>query len=198
MPRLRTLPGTAASTLRELLNAGDSTPDVTRVLAGTWRVSVPFPYGSLPSTQVYVLETSRGPVLIDTGCDDERAWRALTAGMQACGFDVADNHATAICLPGIAFNNRVARSPVSSHALRTKAGDRVRLQMTVLDRAAVDYPSDLLSALRTAGATKDFKAMTPGKQNYIVRRIGEAAKPETRRKRIAEAVEEARSAQRPS
>jgi glyoxylase-like metal-dependent hydrolase (beta-lactamase superfamily II) len=82
--------GTAASTLRELLNTGDSTPEVTRVLAGLWRISVPFPYGSLPSTQVYVLETSRGPVLIDTGCDDERAWHALTAGMQACGFDAAD------------------------------------------------------------------------------------------------------------
>jgi glyoxylase-like metal-dependent hydrolase (beta-lactamase superfamily II) len=76
--------------LRELLNTGDSTPEVTRVLAGLWRISVPFPYGSLPSTQVYVLETSRGPVLIDTGCDDERAWHALTAGMQACGFDAAD------------------------------------------------------------------------------------------------------------
>jgi glyoxylase-like metal-dependent hydrolase (beta-lactamase superfamily II) len=88
--------GTAASTLRELLNTGDSTPEVRRVHAGLWRVSVPFPYGSLPSTQVYVLETSSGPVLIDTGCDDERAWRALAAGMRACGFDVADTYGVLI------------------------------------------------------------------------------------------------------
>jgi len=73
---------------------------------------------------------------------------------------------------------------------RTKAGDPVHLQITVLDRAAVTYPADLLSALRTAGATSDFKALPPGRQNFIVRRIDEAVKPETRQKRIQDAVTE--------
>jgi uncharacterized protein YdeI (YjbR/CyaY-like superfamily) len=49
----------------------------------------------------------------------------------------------------------------------------------------------LLSALRAAGATKDFKALPPGKQNFIIRRIDEAVKPETRQKRIQDAVAEA-------
>ena len=73
---------------------------------------------------------------------------------------------------------------------RTKTGDRVRMQITVLDRAAVAYPADLLAALRAQGATKDFKALPPGRQNFIVRRIDEAVKPETRQKRIQDAVTE--------
>ena len=74
---------------------------------------------------------------------------------------------------------------------RTKAGDRVRMRITVLDRAAVTYPADLLSALRAEGVTSDFKALSPGRRNFIVRRIEEAVKPETRRKRIQDAVNEA-------
>ncbi len=74
---------------------------------------------------------------------------------------------------------------------RTKTGDRVHMRITVLDRAAVAYPADLLSALRAEGATRDFKALPPGRQNFIVRRIDEAVKPETRRKRIQDAVDEA-------
>ena len=74
---------------------------------------------------------------------------------------------------------------------RTKTGDRVRIRITVLDREAVTYPADLLSALRAKGATSDFKALTPGRRNFIVRRIDEAVKPETRQKRIQDAVTEA-------
>lgn len=72
---------------------------------------------------------------------------------------------------------------------KTKEGDRVRIRITVLDRADVSYPKDLLSALRDDGVTKeDFKSLPPGEQNYILRRIDEAAKPETRKKIIQEAV----------
>ena len=74
----------------------------------------------------------------------------------------------------------------------TKTGDRVRIRFTVLDRADVTYPADLVSALRAAGATSFFKAMPPGRQNFLIRRIDEAAKPETRQKRIDEAVKECR------
>jgi hypothetical protein len=74
---------------------------------------------------------------------------------------------------------------------RTKTGDRVHMRITVLDRAAVTYPADLLSALRAEGATRDFKALPPGRQNFIIRRIDEAVKPETRQKRIKDAVKAA-------
>jgi hypothetical protein len=71
---------------------------------------------------------------------------------------------------------------------RTTTGDPVHIRITVLDRADVTYPADLLSALRAEGATKAFKALPPGKQNFIIRRIDEAVKPETRQKRIHDAV----------
>jgi hypothetical protein len=73
---------------------------------------------------------------------------------------------------------------------RTETGDTVHMRITVVDHAAVTYPADLLSALRARGATKDFNALPPGRRNFIVRRIEEAVKPETRQKRIHDAVAE--------
>jgi hypothetical protein len=71
---------------------------------------------------------------------------------------------------------------------RTATGDRVHIRITALDGAAVEYPADLLAALRAAGVTSSFKALPPGRQTFIIRRIDEAAKPETRQKRIHAAV----------
>ena len=70
----------------------------------------------------------------------------------------------------------------------TKAGDRIRVRLSVLDRANVEIPEDLISALKAEGMTEAFKALPPGKQNFIIRRIGDAVKSETREKRIQEAV----------
>ncbi len=74
---------------------------------------------------------------------------------------------------------------------KTKTGDRVRLRITVLDRADVTIPDDLMSALRAEGVTDDFTSLPPGKQNFIIRRIDEAVKPATRDKRVREAVDAA-------
>jgi hypothetical protein len=74
---------------------------------------------------------------------------------------------------------------------KTKTGDRVRVRFTVLDRADMTIPTDLVKALRAEGVTDDFKSLPPGKQNFIIRRIDDAAKPETRDKRIQDAVEAA-------
>lgn len=70
----------------------------------------------------------------------------------------------------------------------TKTGDRVRIRITVLDRADVVLPDDLVSALRAEGVEEAFKSLPPGKQNFIVRRIDDAARPETRGRRIQEGV----------
>jgi hypothetical protein len=73
----------------------------------------------------------------------------------------------------------------------TRTGDRVRIRITVLDRADVTISRDVMSALVAAGVAEAFKSLPPGKQNFIIRRIDEAVKPETRDKRIQEAVEAA-------
>lgn len=70
----------------------------------------------------------------------------------------------------------------------TKTGDRIRVRITILDRADVVIPEDLMSALDAEGVTEAFKALPPGKQNFIIRRIDEAVKPETREKRIQHGV----------
>ncbi len=70
----------------------------------------------------------------------------------------------------------------------TKRGDRIRVRFTVLDRAAVEIPRDLSSALTAEGLTAGFTSLPPGKQNFLVRRMDAAVKPETRAKRVQEAV----------
>jgi len=57
----------------------------------------------------------------------------------------------------------------------------------------VTIPTDLMKALRAEGVADAFKSLPPGKQNFIIRRIDDAAKPETRDKRIQDAVEAAHS-----
>jgi translation initiation factor IF-1 len=77
---------------------------------------------------------------------------------------------------------------------KLKEGDRVKVRITVLDRADITIPKDLAAALRSEGVAADFNALTPGKKNYIIRRIDDASKPETRAKRIQEAVDESHQA----
>ena len=74
----------------------------------------------------------------------------------------------------------------------TRTGDPIRMQITVLDRSHVAIPDDLAQALCAQGVAEAFRSLPPGKQNYIVRRIDEAARPRTRERRIHEAVETAR------
>jgi hypothetical protein len=73
----------------------------------------------------------------------------------------------------------------------TKTGDRVRVRFTILDRSAVEIPEDLRRALKAGGVSEAFKSLPHGKQNFIIRRIGDAVKPETRERRVQEAVEAA-------
>ena len=74
---------------------------------------------------------------------------------------------------------------------KTKTGDCVQLRFTVLDRADISIPEDLMNTLRAEGVTEVFALLPPGKQNFMIRRIAEAAKPETRTKRIQEVVDAA-------
>ena len=70
----------------------------------------------------------------------------------------------------------------------TKIGDRIRLRITVLDRADILIPDDLIDALTAEGVMEAFELLPPGKRNFIVRRINDAAKPLTLQKRVQEGV----------
>lgn len=75
---------------------------------------------------------------------------------------------------------------------KLKEGDAVTVSILVLDRDAdAVIPKDLEKALRDEDVLKDFESITPGARNFLLRKIDDAAKPETRAKRIQEAVEAA-------
>ncbi|MFJ7344047.1 MBL fold metallo-hydrolase [Streptomyces sp. NPDC101110] len=63
---------------------------------GVRSLRVPIPDNPLGYTLVYVVDTDRGPVLIDTGWDDPESWDTLTQGLTACGTPVAEIHGVVI------------------------------------------------------------------------------------------------------
>ena len=73
----------------------------------------------------------------------------------------------------------------------TKMGDYIKLEFVVIDPEDVDLPDDLLATLEDSGMIDGFLDLPPGKRNYLIRRISEAAKTSTKEKRIQEALEAA-------
>ncbi|MFD9968154.1 MBL fold metallo-hydrolase [Streptomyces sp. NPDC059011] len=65
---------------------------VTEHGGGVWSLEVPIPDNPLGHTLVHVLDTGRGPVLVDTGWDDPASWTALSDGLAELGLAVADVH----------------------------------------------------------------------------------------------------------
>ncbi|MGW7468380.1 MBL fold metallo-hydrolase [Streptomyces xantholiticus] len=63
---------------------------------GVHSLRVPIPDNPLGHTLVHLLDTGRGPVLVDTGWDDPTAWDTLSAGLAACGTSVAEIHGVVI------------------------------------------------------------------------------------------------------
>ncbi|GGR90482.1 MBL fold hydrolase [Streptomyces humidus] len=63
---------------------------------GVRSLRVPIPDNPLGHTLVYVVDTDRGPVLVDTGWDDPASWDALVAGLTDCGTSVAALHGVVI------------------------------------------------------------------------------------------------------
>ncbi|MFD5626958.1 MBL fold metallo-hydrolase [Streptomyces sp. NPDC127072] len=63
---------------------------------GVRSIRVPIPDNPLGHTLVYVLDTDRGAVLIDTGWDDPTSWDTLAEGLTACGTSVAEVHGVVI------------------------------------------------------------------------------------------------------
>ncbi|MEV6111632.1 MBL fold metallo-hydrolase [Streptomyces sp. NPDC052109] len=63
---------------------------------GVRSVAVPIPDNPLGHTLVYVVDTDRGPVLVDTGWDDPASWDALVAGLAACGTAVSEVYGVVI------------------------------------------------------------------------------------------------------
>ncbi|MFF7310812.1 MBL fold metallo-hydrolase [Streptomyces sp. NPDC008137] len=74
----------------------EPTPVVHDHGGGVRSLRVPIPDNPLGHTLVYVVDTDRGPVLVDTGWDDAESWDTLAAGLTACGTSVAEIHGVVI------------------------------------------------------------------------------------------------------
>ncbi|MGW2564018.1 MBL fold metallo-hydrolase [Streptomyces sp. NPDC001514] len=133
-------------------------PQVTEHGGGVWSLQVPIPDNPLGHTLVHVLETDRGPVLVDTGWDDPASWTALTEGLTALGTSVADIHGVVITHHhpdhhGLSGQVREASGAwIAMHAADT---DVVRRTREARPGAWLDY---LAGKLATVGAPEEHLA----------------------------------------
>ncbi|MBM4796403.1 MBL fold metallo-hydrolase [Streptomyces sioyaensis] len=150
------------------------TTQVTDHRGGVWSIAVPIPDNPLGHTLVHLLETDRGPVLIDTGWDDPDSWDALVAGVAACGFALTDLHGVLITHHhpdhhGLSAKVREASGAwLAMHAADTAVVRRTRgatsdqwLDHLIARLAAAGAPDGHLAPLRTARATGGGRRM-PG------------------------------------
>ncbi|MEU9116136.1 MBL fold metallo-hydrolase [Streptomyces sp. NPDC048483] len=131
------------------------TTQVTDHRGGVWSIAVPIPDNPLGHTLVHLLETDRGPVLIDTGWDDPDSWDTLVAGVAACGFAIDDIHGVLITHHhpdhhGLSAKVREASGAwIAMHAADTAVVRRTR---EAVPGQWLDY---LLAKLTTAGAPEE-------------------------------------------
>ncbi len=74
----------------ELRVPEDAAETAEVVRPGLWSLRVPIPDSPLGYTLVYLFETARGPVLVDTGWDHRDSWDTLLAGIGRTGHRVED------------------------------------------------------------------------------------------------------------
>ncbi|MFE6227633.1 MULTISPECIES: MBL fold metallo-hydrolase [unclassified Streptomyces] len=131
---------------------------VTEHGGGVWSLRVPIPDNPLGHTLVHVLDTGRGPVLVDTGWDDPAAWTELTDGLGALGLGVRDVHGVVITHhhpDHHGLSGRVREESgawIAMHAADTAVVRRTRDSEPA---AWLDYLADKLAA---AGAPEEHLA----------------------------------------
>lgn len=64
-------------------------------------------------------------------------------------------------------------------------GDNVLIRLRPADPGVVDIPADLTEALRGAGRTAEWEALTPGRKRGLLVLVNSAKRAETRADRIA-------------
>ncbi|MEU9119381.1 MBL fold metallo-hydrolase [Streptomyces sp. NPDC048506] len=152
------------------------TTQVTDHRGGVWSIAVPIPDNPLGHTLVHLLETDRGPVLIDTGWDDPDSWDTLAAGIGACGFTLDDVHGVLITHHhpdhhGLSAQVREASGAwIAMHAAdaavvrRTREAEPGRwLDYLITKLATAGAPDDHLAPLREA-RTRGGGRRLPGRR----------------------------------
>ncbi|MFJ5834868.1 MBL fold metallo-hydrolase [Streptomyces sp. NPDC093089] len=152
---------------------------VTEHGGGVWSLRVPIPDNPLGHTLVHVLDTDRGPVLVDTGWDDPASWTELTGGLDALGLSVRDVHGVVITHhhpDHHGLSGRVREESgawIAMHAADTAVVRRTReaepgtwLGYLARKLAAVGAPEDHLAPLRAASASGRTRTL-PGLRSAL-------------------------------
>ncbi|MET9727931.1 MBL fold metallo-hydrolase [Streptomyces zaomyceticus] len=154
-------------------------PQVTEHGGGVWSLRVPIPDNPLGHTLVHVLDTDRGPVLVDTGWDDPASWTELTGGLDALGLSVREIHGVVITHhhpDHHGLSGRVREESgawIAMHAADTAVVRRTReadpgtwLEYLARKLAAAGAPEDHLAPLRAARASGRMRTL-PGLRSAL-------------------------------
>ncbi|WP_395360370.1 MBL fold metallo-hydrolase [Streptomyces sp. YH02] len=154
-------------------------PQVTEHGGGVWSLRVPIPDNPLGHTLVHVLDTDRGPVLVDTGWDDPASWEELCGGLGALGLDVAEVHGVVITHHhpdhhGLSGKVREESGAwIAMHAADTAVVRRTResepgtwLDYLARKLATAGAPEDHLAPLRAARASGRMRTL-PGLRSAL-------------------------------
>ncbi|MFF0554830.1 MBL fold metallo-hydrolase [Streptomyces sp. NPDC020472] len=152
---------------------------VTEHGGGVWSLRVPIPDNPLGHTLVHVLDTDRGPVLVDTGWDDPASWTELTDGLTALGLSVREIHGVVITHhhpDHHGLSGRVREESgawIAMHAADTAVVRRTResepgtwLDYLARKLATVGAPDDHIAPLRAARASGRTRTL-PGLRSAL-------------------------------
>ncbi|MEU3477198.1 MBL fold metallo-hydrolase [Streptomyces sp. NPDC033754] len=152
---------------------------VTEHGGGVWSLRVPIPDNPLGHTLVHVLDTDRGPVLVDTGWDDPDSWHELTGGLDALGLSVQEIHGVVITHhhpDHHGLSGRVREESgawIAMHAADTAVVRRTReaepgtwLDYMVHKLTAVGAPEEHVAPLRAARASGHLRTL-PGLRSAV-------------------------------
>ncbi|MEU7068750.1 MBL fold metallo-hydrolase [Streptomyces narbonensis] len=152
---------------------------VTEHGGGVWSLRVPIPDNPLGHTLVHVLDTDRGPVLVDTGWDDPASWAELTSGLGALGLSVQEIHGVVITHhhpDHHGLSGRVREESgawIAMHAADTAVVRRTReaepgtwLDYMTQKLTAVGAPEEHVAPLRAARAAGRMRTL-PGLRSAV-------------------------------
>ncbi|MGW6565044.1 MBL fold metallo-hydrolase [Streptomyces sp. NPDC054975] len=153
---------------------------VTEHGGGVWSIRVPIPDNPLGHTLVHVLDTDRGPVLIDTGWDDPASWSELSDGLVALGTSVRDVHGIVVTHHhpdhhGLSGQVREASEAwIAMHAADTAVVRRTResepgtwLDYLARKLEAVGAPEEHTAPLRAARTSGRRASTLPGLRSAL-------------------------------
>lgn len=154
---------------------GAAEPAVHEVRGGLWSLPVPIPDNPLGYTLVYLFDTDRGHVLVDTGWDADIAMEALATGVEAAGFDLADTY-------GVLVTHHHPDHHGLSGRVRETSGAWIAMHPVEAEIVSRNRESDewLLqtgAALLAAGAGEDDLARIPSREQLMAFSLAAPAAP---------------------